>query len=105
MSDIWFIILVLAFGTYLIRFSFLGIIGDRELPDWVSVHLRYVAVAVLPGLIAPLVLWPEANDGAPEPARLAAAFAAFAIGMTFKSVLGSVIAGLSTLFIALAILY
>ena len=105
MDDIWIIILVLAIGTYLIRFSFLGIIGDRPLPGWLTLHLRYVAVAVLPGLVAPLVLWPAANNGELEPARLLAAGAAFAVGMAFKSVLGSVIAGLVTLFVALALLY
>lgn len=51
MSDlyIWTIILVLGVGTYLIRFSFLGLLGGKDLPAWVHRHLRYTAVAVLPG--------------------------------------------------------
>ncbi|TGN37536.1 AzlD domain-containing protein, partial [Paracoccus liaowanqingii] len=70
---IWTIILVLGVGTYLIRWSFLGALGNRELPGWVIRMLRYTPVAVLPALVAPLVLWPEATGGAPDPARLAAA--------------------------------
>ena len=72
-STIWLIILALGVGTYLIRLSFLGLVGDRKMPDWVMRHLRYTPVAVLPGLVAPLVLWPEATGGEPDPVRLAAA--------------------------------
>ena len=59
MSDlsIWTVIIFLGIGTFLIRFSFLGIIGGRRLPEWALRHLRYVPVAVLPGLIAPMVVW------------------------------------------------
>lgn len=31
---IWIIIFFLGIGTYLIRFSFLGLVGDRQLPKW-----------------------------------------------------------------------
>ena len=40
-TQIWIIIIALGIGTYLIRFSFLGLIGDRDLPDWALRHLRY----------------------------------------------------------------
>lgn len=105
MSDIWIIIAGLAVGTFLIRYSFLGIIGDRELPDWMTRHLRYVAVAVLPGLIAPLVVWPSANSGELEPARFIAALIGLGAGIYFKSVIGGMLAGFGALYLALAILY
>ena len=63
---VWGIIGVLGVGTFLIRFSFLGILGNRPLPAWVLRHLRYTGVAVLPGLVAPLVIWPAATGGAPD---------------------------------------
>jgi branched chain amino acid efflux pump len=97
-SNLWVVIILLGAGTYLIRLSFLGLIGSRELPEWALRHLRYVAVAVMPGLIAPLVVWPAANDGNPEPTRLLAALVAFAIGMWFKSVIGAVIGGMAALY-------
>ena len=101
-GDIWLIILGLAVGTYLIRFSFLGIIGDRELPAWVLRHLRYTPVAVIPGLVAPLVLWPPATGGETDPARLLAALATLVVGLWFKNVLGAIITGAAVLYLSLA---
>lgn len=98
-TNIWLVIFLLAAGSFLIRFSFLGFIGGRELPEWALRHLRYVAVAVMPGLIAPAVVWPAANDGNPDLARLLAALIAFAIGMWFRSVLGAVIGGMAVLYV------
>ena len=54
-GQIWVIILALALGTYLIRLSFLGLVGRRPLPPAVLRLLRYTPVAVLPGMVAPLV--------------------------------------------------
>jgi branched-subunit amino acid transport protein len=52
----------------------------------------------MPGLIAPLVVWPAATGGEPDPARLIAALLAFAIGIGFKSVLGAVFGGMAGLY-------
>lgn len=92
------VIVLLGLGTYLIRFSFIGLIGDRDLPPWVLRHLRYTAVAVLPGLVAPLVLWPEATGGQIDPARLAAALATAVTGMWTRNVIWAIFAGLVTLY-------
>lgn len=100
MSDgyIWTIILVLGVGTYLIRFSFLGLIGGKQLPEWVLRHLRYTAVAVLPGLVAPLVLWPAATEGEIDPARLSAALVTFGVGLITRNVVAAILSGGFTLF-------
>ncbi len=98
-STIWTVIGGLAIGTFLIRFSFIGLIGDRELPEWVLRHLRYTAVAVLPGLIAPLVVWPAATGGQTDGPRMAAAMVAFTIGMWRKSVVSAVLGGMATLYL------
>lgn len=97
-TTLWIVIISLGIGTYLIRFSFLGLIGGRELPEWCLRHLRYVAVAVMPALITPLVIWPDATGGEPDPARLIATLAAFLIGIKFNSVIGAVFAGMLTLY-------
>jgi branched-subunit amino acid transport protein len=97
-TTIWIVIVSLGIGTYLIRFSFLGLIGGRDLPEWCLRHLRYVAVAVMPALITPLVIWPDATGGEPDPARLIAALAAFVVGIKFNSVIGAVIAGMFALY-------
>ena len=98
-TTIWIVIAGLAVGTFLIRFSFIGLLGDRELPEWVLRHLRYTAVAVLPGLIAPLVVWPAATGGNPDASRMAAAVVAFVVGMWWKSVIGAFIGAMSTLYL------
>lgn len=97
-GELWTVIIVMGVFTFLIRLSFLGLIGRRALPDWVLRHLRYTAVAVLPGLVAPLVLWPAATGGQPEPARIAAAVAVLAVGFWTKSVLGAITAGALVLY-------
>lgn len=95
---IWSIILILGVGTYLIRFSFLGLIGGKDLPEWVLRHLRYTAVAVLPGLVAPLVLWPAATGGDVDPARLSAALVTFGVGILTRNVIAAILLGGLTLF-------
>lgn len=96
---IWTVIVLLGMGTFLIRFSFIGIFGDRDLPEWMLRHLRYVPVAVLPGLVAPLVIWPQATDGNLDLARIMAAAVALLMGAIFKSFLGAVIVGMGTLYL------
>jgi len=97
-TEIWTIIVALGIGTFLIRFSFLGLIGDRKLPDWVLRHLRYTPVALIPGLVAPIVLWPSATGGDPDPARLAAACVTACVGYLTKSLFVAIIAGATTLY-------
>lgn len=94
----WATVIGLGAGTYAMRFSFLGILGRRVLPLWLVRGLRYTSVAVLPGLVAPAVLWPEATGGDPDPARLAAALMTVLAGVVFRSMLAGIIAGGMTLY-------
>lgn len=89
MSDtaaLWGVIVGLGLGSFALRFVFLGLVGDKALPPWVMRHLRYTAVAVIPALIAPLVLWPGATGGAPDPLRLAAAGLALAVAVVTRNI-------------------
>lgn len=98
---IWIVILVLGAGTYAIRLSFLGLVGTRRFPDWALRALRYTPVAVMPGLVAPLVVWPAATGGSPEPARLAAAAVTLGLGMATRNVTAAVLGGFVTLYLGL----
>jgi len=98
---IWLIIVALGIGTFFLRYSFLGMLGNRPLPEWALRYLRYTAVAVLPGLVAPLVLWPAANGGTPDPARLIAAGATLAVGLISRNTLAAIIGGLAALYLGL----
>lgn len=99
--EIWVVILGLGLGSFAMRFSFLGLIGDRKMPPWFLRHLRYTAVAVLPGLVAPAVIWPAATGGEPDPARLAAALVTCVAGYLSRNVMVAVIAGAVTLYAGL----
>lgn len=104
-THVWTTILLLGLGTWAIRFSFLGLIGSRQLPDWALRHLRYVSVAVMPGLVAPAVAWPAAAGGTLEPVRLIAVIVALIVGASMRSTLGAIIAGLTVLYTLLALVY
>ena len=84
-TTLWIVIVGLGVGSYLFRFGFIGIIGDRNLPPWILRHLRYTAVAVLPGLVAPLVLWPPATGGELDAPRLVAAVVTIIVGLKTRN--------------------
>lgn len=96
-GTVWLIILLLAAGTFAFRLSFLGLLGGRALPDWALRFLRYTPVAVIPGLMAPLVLFPQATGGQTDPARLAIAAVVLAVGWRTGSVLWALAGGLAGL--------
>jgi len=92
------IIFAIGIGTYLLRLSFIGIVGDRVMPEWALVPLRFVAPAVLAALIAPAVLL---NEGALDvsPAsnpRAIAALVALLLAWKTRSVPVVIAAGLIT---------
>lgn len=106
MSDIniWIVIVVLGIGTFVIRYSFLGLVGRKPMPPAMVRHLRYAAVAILPGLVAPLVLWPQATGGAPDPARILAAIVTLVVGFWTRNVLWSMAAGGVVLYATMALM-
>ncbi|AXI45311.1 AzlD domain-containing protein [Sulfitobacter sp. SK012] len=97
-STLWFIIIGLGIGSFGLRFVFIGLVGDRAMPAWLLRHLRYTAVAILPALVAPQVLWPAATDGALDMPRLAAATVTLTVGVITKNVLLAIFSGAVTLY-------
>lgn len=100
-AEIWLVIGAVGAGTFLMRYSFLGAIGNRPMPEWLLRMLRYTPVAVLPALAAPLALWPAATGGQTDPARLAAAGATVLAGVLTRNTLAAIVAGALTLGIGL----
>lgn len=87
----------------MIRFSFLGLIGDRPLPRIVMRLLRYTPVAVLPGLVAPLVIFPQATGDTPDPARLFSAGMTILVGVLTRNAFAAIVAGFGVLYASLAL--
>ena len=100
-AEIWFTILTLGAGTFLLRYSFLGAIGSRPMPEWFLRMLRYTAVAVLPAISAPLVAWPAATQGTPDPARMIAAAVTLGVGLVTRNVLAAILSGMTALYLGL----
>ncbi len=97
-ATIWLVIAGLAIGSYSLRFIFIGLVGDRPMPPWLLRHLRYTAVAIVPALIAPLVVWPSATGGQPDLPRMSAAAVALGTGLVTKNILAAIFAGAVTLY-------
>lgn len=102
--ELWTVILALGLGSFGLRFVFLGLIGGRELPEWLLRHLRYTSVAVLPALIAPLIVWPTATGGETDPARLIAALAALVVGLATRRTIAAILSGFGALYAMLWVL-
>ncbi|MGJ8618351.1 MAG: AzlD domain-containing protein [Sulfitobacter sp.] len=97
-TTLWIVIIGLGLGSFFLRFVFTGLVGNRAMPPWLLRHLRYTAVAILPALVAPQVLWPAATGGQTDPARLAAACVTLLVGLLSKNVIAAILAGAATLY-------
>ena len=97
-TTMWIIIVGMAVGSFVLRFVFIGFVGDRPMPPWLLRHLRYTAVAILPALIAPLVVWPAATEGQPDLPRTSAAAVALVVGLLTKNVIAAIFSGAATLY-------
>lgn len=101
---LWTVIICLGLGSYALRFTFIGLVGDRPMPAWLLRHLRYTAVALLPALVAPKVVWPDATGGDPDPARVSAAAVTLIVGLMTRNVLAAMLSGAATLYSLLFLL-
>ena len=97
-TEIWLIIGILAVGTFAIRFSFLGLIGNKPIPPLMERMLRFTPVAVLPGMVAPLVL---SGGAIPDPVRLIAALTAVAVAYHKRNVVWGMFAGIAVFYAGL----
>ena len=100
------IIITIGIGTYLLRLSFIGILGDRTMPDWAMVPLRFVAPAVLAALVAPAVLLRDGSidlSPATNP-RALAALVALLIAWKTKNVAAVIVAGMAVVWLLQALL-
>lgn len=97
MSDLSIAILIAGLGlaTYLIRFSFLGLLAGRRLPPVVMEALSFVPVTVLPALVAPLVLFEDGILTA-DPARIVGACVGLVLGALLRNVFAAIIGAMAS---------
>lgn len=99
----WLVVLALAVGTFLIRYSFIGLFAKQAMPRWLEHGLRLIVPAIFAAIVAGgvaiaggqfggLALWP----------RYAAAAIALAVAVrTRGNLLFTVLSGMSTLHLLL----
>jgi branched-subunit amino acid transport protein len=98
----WLVVLALALGTFLIRYSFIGLFANREMPKWLEHGLKLIVPAIFAAIVATglfisagqfggLALWP----------RYAAAAVAFAVAVKTQ---GNILATVSVGMLALHVL-
>ena len=57
--SIWLLFIVLAAGTFALRFSFIYLFGKVDMPDWLRRALRFVPASVLAALVFPALIYPN----------------------------------------------
>lgn len=95
-ATIWTIILAMGLGTFLLRLSFLGLIGGRALPDWLLRLLRYTPMAVIPGLMAPQIFLPVGDAALPDPLRLTAVAITLGVGLWRRNAIWALATGFAS---------
>ena len=99
----WTVIVLLAAGTFLLRSVPLWLHGRSLMPRWIGRFLRYVPAAALTALVAPGALYVR-TDGAYEfaPVRIVAACVALLIALRTKSVVATMLGGMTVLWVGQA---
>jgi len=91
--------------TYLIRLSFIALLGRFELPPLAAQALRFVPPAVLSAIIFPeLILRNGAPDLSLHNHRLLAGLAAAGVALSTRNVLATIAAGMVALWALQALL-
>jgi branched-subunit amino acid transport protein len=102
MTAIWIAMVVAGVLTFLIRLSFVGILGKWQAPEWVRRALRFVPPAVLSAIVFPEVLV-RGGRFAPWNPRLAAALVAALVAWRSKSAILAIVVGMAALLILQAL--
>ncbi len=96
----WLIVGIVGIGTYLIRLSFIGILGRYGVPGTLERPLRFVAPAVLAAIIVPeLVAAGPTVDVGPGNLRLLAAIVAVGVAWKTRAMGPTIVAGMAALWI------
>ena len=95
---IWLTILVVGLMTYLIRLSFIAIVGIRPIPERLKQALRFVPPAVLTAIIFPELLVSEGIvDLSADNFRLLAGLAAVFVAWRTRNVAATILVGMAVL--------
>lgn len=95
----WLVVLGLAVGTFLIRYSFIGLFANRDMPQWLERALRLMVPAIFAAIVlgGVVMVGGQVADFSHWP-RYAAAIAAVIAAITSRgNMLVTVIVGMAVL--------
>jgi len=96
----WLIILIVGLATYVIRLSFIGILGKVGVPAYIERPLRFVAPAVLAAIAIPAFVAPAGTiDIGFDNLRLVAGLIAIAVAWKTRSMGPTIVAGMVSLWL------
>ncbi|MCP3973898.1 MAG: AzlD domain-containing protein [bacterium] len=96
----WLIVLLVALGTYLTRLSFIGILGDREIPTSIERPLRLVAPAAIAAIAIPELIAPAGPvDLSFDNLRLFAGLIAIVVAWKTRSIGWTIATGMTSLWL------
>jgi len=97
---VWILILVVALGNFLLRFSFIYLFGRVKVPEWLTRLLRFVPAAVLSALVIPALVAPgNVIDISLGNERLIAGLAGMLTAWFTKNILATLAVGLALFWI------
>lgn len=98
--NIWLIIGIVGLGTYLIRLSFIGVLGKVGVPGYIERPLRFVAPAVLAAIAIPELVAPAGTvDIGFDNLRLIAGIIAIVVAWKVRSMGPTIVAGMVSLWL------
>jgi branched-subunit amino acid transport protein len=81
----WWVVLALAVGTFLIRYSFIGLFARRDMPSWLAHGLRLVVPAIFAAIVTTGVVMVNGQvAGWSQWPRYAAALLAWAVAVRYR---------------------
>ena len=93
--SVWFLFIILAMGTFALRFSFIYLFGKVDMPDWLRRALRFVPASVLAALVFPALTYPNgALDLSLGNVRLLAGLGGALVAWRTKNVLWTIVVGM-----------
>ena len=81
----WLVVLALALGTFLIRYSFIGLFAQRDMPTWLEHSLKLLVPAIFGAIVASGVAIAGGHTAGLEHwPRYAAALVALAVALRLR---------------------
>ena len=95
----WLLVIGLAVGTFLIRYSFIGLFADRDMPRWLERALKLMVPAIFAAIVFSGVVMVGGQVAGPDQwPRYAAAFIALVAAIAARgNMLVTVVVGMVAL--------